>query len=139
MVDLKTANLIAHRELKSAKKELRETVFYVIAKNADSNDAKLIKDEFDQAQGFNLLDASYNLLIFLQNKTPEEYKSPLNDIYTRCANLELWYQRYYALEMMKRQLAEINGEFKNELQDVFKKLIDQEEDPRVLRYLGIHK
>ena len=41
--------------------------------------------------------------------------------------------------MMKRQLAEINGEFKNELQDVFKKLIDQEEDPRVLRYLGIQK
>ena len=136
-VDLKTANLIAHKELKSAKKELRETVFYVIAKNGDSNDSKLMKDEFDQAQGFNLLDASYNLLIFLQNKTPEEYMSPLNDIYTRCANLEVWYQRYYALEMIKRQLEKMNGEFKNQLQDLFKKLIDQEEDPRVLGYLGI--
>ena len=112
-------------------------VFYVIAKNGDSNDSKLMKDEFDQAQGFNLLNASYNLLIFLQNKTPEEYMSPLKDIYTRCANLEVWYQRYYALEMIKRQLEEMNGEFKNQLQDLFKKLIDQEEDPRVLGYLGI--
>ena len=78
-------------------------------------------------------------MIFLQNKTPEEYKKPLNDIYTRCANLELWYQRYYALAMMKRQLSEMNGEFKDAVQVIFNKLIDQEEDPRVLRYLGIQK
>jgi hypothetical protein len=139
VVQLKTAYQIANKELPSAKKELRDVVFYVIAKNADPNDAKLIKDEFDQAQGFDLLDATYNLLIFLQNKTPEDYRSPLNDIFTRCANLELWYQRYYALQMMKRQVAEMNGEFKDAVHLVFNKLIDQEEDPRVLRYLGFQK
>lgn len=139
ILELDTAYLIAHKELKSAKKELRDAVFYVIAKKADPSDAKLIKDEFDQAQGFYILDATNNLVQFLQKQQAVDYREPLNDIYTRCSNLDLWYQRYYALEIINRQLSSISGEFRDALQVVFKKLIAQEKDPRVLRYLGIQK
>ena len=139
ILELDAAYLIARKELKSAKKELRAAVFYVIAKKADPRDAKLIKDEFDQAQGFDILDATNNLLQFLQKQQAVDYREPLNDIYTRCSNLDLWYQRYYALEMINRQLPSISGEFRDALQVVFKKLIAQEKDPRVLRYLGIQK
>jgi hypothetical protein len=41
--------------------------------------------------------------------------------------------------MMNRQLSVMNGEFKEEVHLIFKKLVEQEEDPRVLKYLGMQK
>jgi len=138
-VQLTHAYNIAIKELPSSKKALRDAVFYVISKNAKPSDAKLIIDEFNQTEGYHLIDATQNLLLFLQEQKMADCIAPLKDIYTRCSNLKTWYHRFYILEMMNRQLSVMNGEFKEEVHLIFKKLVEQEEDPRVLKYLGMQK
>ena len=135
-VDTNTAYDLAKKELNTAKKELREAAFYVIAKKGDLTDASLIQNEFNEAKSFDIPAASYNLLYFMEKQKPEVYIKPLQSIFQKIQALEVWYLRYYALSMLNQYLNEAEGAFKLEVEKIFKQLIALEKDQKVLQYLG---
>ena len=135
-VDINSAYVLAKKELNMAKKELRDAVFYVIAKKGNLTDTSLIQNEFNDATGFDILGASYNLLNFMKGQKPEVYQKSLQSIFQKIQALGLWYQRYYAISMLQEYLIETEGEFKFEVEKIFNQLIASEKDPKVLQYLG---
>ena len=90
----------AKEELSTAKKELKETVIYTIAKNGDASDSDLIHKEFNKATGFETVGMTYNLISFLEKQKPTDHSIILKEIQSKITSLELWYQRYYTLSML---------------------------------------
>lgn len=136
-VELNEAYTIAKKELETAKKELKSAIYNVIALKANLEDANLMAEAFKEAQGFDLVDATHHYLLFLQKQSEANYKEPLHAIYNKCKSIGLWYERYYVLNLFNSLIESSEGTFKNELHEYFKMLVEQEEDERVLKYLGL--
>jgi len=132
----KEAYKLAKQELETAKKELKETVIYTIAKNGDLADSDIINDEFNKATGFETVGMAYNLISFLENQNPKLYTLSLNTLETKITSLEVWYQRYYALQILKEYSGE-NDTFKVAINQVYQRLLAVEKDQKVLMYLGV--
>lgn len=136
--NMNQAYKVAKKELKTAKKELREAVFYVIAKKADLSDIAIIQNEFANAQGYDIRSSSNNLLLFMQNQEAHVYQKALQGILVKFQALDIWYERFYALNALKEFLKEGDGEFIIELEKLFKQLIAEEKNQSVLRYLNTY-
>jgi len=136
--NMNQAYKVAKKELKTAKKELREAVFYVIAKKADLSDIAIIQNEFANAQGYDIRSSSNNLLLFMQNQEAYVYQKALQGILVKFQALDIWYERFYALNALKEFLKEGEGEFIIELEKLFKQLIAEEKNQSVLRYLNTY-
>ena len=136
MVKPSQAYIMAKLELPTAKNELKETVIYNIAKNGDDADSDLIHKEFNKARGFDVVGMTYNLISFLENQNPATYIESLPNIETKIIGLELWYQRYYTLKMLKEYTSE-NFEFKASISQLYQSLVNVEKHERVLMYLGV--
>ena len=72
IIDLEAAYTIAKKELNTAKKELLNIVFYVIAKNGLSEDAKIIQTEFDNAEGYEIIEACIHLVEFSKKQKAQK-------------------------------------------------------------------
>lgn len=137
MVDNEVAYLFAKNEMNQAKNELRDAIFFVIAKKGNLKDAALLQDEFQRSTGFDVLTSSRNLLSFMSKQTKEVYQKPIFTIALKIQNLELWYQRYYALSMLKEFIATGESEFHTEVKKIYSDIIAQEKNEQVLKYLGV--
>ena len=126
----------AKEELSTAKKELKETVIYTIAKNGDASDSDLIHNEFNKATGFETVGMTYNLISFLEKQKPTDNSIILQEIQSKITSLELWYQRYYTLKMLKEYTSE-NTVFNTSVSKLYQSILEVEKDEKVLMYLGV--
>jgi aminopeptidase N len=126
----------AKEELSTAKKELKETVIYTVAKNGDASDSDLIHNEFNKATGFETVGMTYNLISFLEKQKPTDNSIIIQEIQSKITSLELWYQRYYTLKMLKEYTSE-NTVFNTSVSKLYQSILDVEKDEKVLMYLGV--
>jgi len=136
IVEPARAYTMAKLELPTAKKELKEAVMLTIAKSGNAVDSDLIHKEFKKSSGFEVVGATYNLISFLENQHSNINASTLKEIESKIVSLEVWYQRYYALQMLKEYSTE-NTEFNSTISNLYKSIIEVEKHERVLMYLGV--
>jgi len=85
---------------------------------------------------FETVGMAFNLISFLENQNPKLYTPSLKELETKIASLEVWYQRYYALQILKEYSGE-NDAFKSAINQVYQRLLAVEKDQKVLMYLGV--
>ena len=136
-LDKKTAYKLAKEELSEANKELKTAVIYTIAKNGDLSDRALIHQEYEKADGIEVVGMTNNMLSFLENQTADLYLKSLEVIETKITSLQQWYLRYYTLKILKEYTVELesNSEFSLALKKTYTRLLQTEEDEKVLQYL----
>ena len=78
-----------------------------------------------------------NMLSFLENQTADLYLKSLEVIETKITSLKQWYLRYYTLKILKEYTVELesNSEFSLALKKTYTRLLQTEEDEKVLQYL----
>ncbi len=130
------AYTMAKLELPTAKKELKEAVMLTIAKNGNALDSDLIHKEFKTSRGFDVVGATYNLISFLENQNSNINASTLKEIESKIVSLEVWYQRFYTLQMLKEYSTE-NIEFNTTISNLYQSIVEVEKHERVLMYLGV--
>ena len=74
----------------------------------------------------------------MQNQEAYVYQKALQGILVKFQALDIWYERFYALNALKEFLKEGEGEFIIELEKLFKQLIAEEKNQSVLRYLNTY-
>ena len=131
----KEAYIMAKLELPTAKNELNEAIIYTIAQNGDPTDSDLIHTEFKKASGHDVVGMTYNLIRFLENQNSSINTSTLKEIEYKITSLDVWYQRYYTLQMLKEYTSE-NVEFNASINQLYQSIINVEKHERVLMYLG---
>ena len=135
IIDLEAAYTIAKKELNTAKKELLNIVFYVIAKNGLSEDAKIIQTEFDNAEGYEIIEACIHLVEFSKKQKAQDYPKLLEKVTDKYNKIDVWYYKVYMLNSLKKFLENSEGLFKSELEKIIKEIIEQEKNPKILQYL----
>ena len=131
----KEAYIMAKLELPTAKNELNEAIIYTIAQNGDPTDSDLIHTEFKKASGHDVVGMTYNLIRFLEKQNSSINTSTLKEIEYKITSLDVWYQRYYTLQMLKEYTSE-NVEFNASINQLYQSIINVEKHERVLMYLG---
>jgi len=79
---------------------------------------------------------TYNLISFLEKQKPTDNSIILQEIQSKITSLELWYQRYYTLKMLKEYTSE-NTVFNTSVSKLYQSILDVEKDEKVLMYLGV--
>lgn len=136
IVEPTIAYTMAKLELPTAKKELKEAVILTIAKNGNAADSDFIHTEFKKASGFEVVGMTYNLISFLENQNSSINASTLKEIEYKITSLDVWYQRYYTLKVLKEYTSE-NAEFNTSISQLYQSLVNVEKHERVLTYLGV--
>jgi len=136
IVEPTIAYTMAKLELPTAKKELKEAVILAIAENGNAADSDFIHSEFNKSSGFEVVGMTYNLISFLENQNSSINASTLKEIEYKIISLDVWYQRYYTLKMLKEYTSE-NVEFNAIITQLYQSLVSVEKHERVLTYLGV--
>lgn len=136
-LSLDAAYAIAKKQVTTAGKEQLQAVIRIIATRGNMEDAGYLMEFFEQANGFEVIDAGYNLLLFLQQQDIGYSSLHLDALFERCSTLERWYERYYMLNMVKRLLDTTEGAFRDAVFKRYNALVQNESDPKVKKYLGI--
>ena len=87
--------------------------------------------------GMEVVGMTKNMLSFLENQTADLYLKSLEIIETKITSLKQWYLRFYTLKILKEYTIELesNSEFSLALKKTYTRLLENEEDEKVLQYL----